>query len=54
LSLSGNLNRKSEHAPHCREVCFPTLDKWSKAAARKRVSWAERRLKTTQLSSLGS
>jgi hypothetical protein len=27
LSLSGNLNRKSEHAPHCREVCFPTLDK---------------------------
>jgi hypothetical protein len=26
-SLPGNLNRKFEHAPHCREVCSPTLDK---------------------------
>jgi hypothetical protein len=41
-SLPGDLNRKFEHAPHCREVCSPTLDKWSKTAARKRMSWATR------------
>jgi hypothetical protein len=29
-----DLNRKFKHAPHCDEVCSPTLDKWSKAAAR--------------------
>jgi uncharacterized protein with PIN domain len=37
-SLSGDFNRKFEHAPHCCEVCSSTLDKWSKAAARKLVS----------------
>jgi hypothetical protein len=26
-SLPGDLSRKFEHAPHCREVCSPTLDK---------------------------
>jgi transposase len=26
-SLPGDLNRKFEHAPHCREVCSPLLDK---------------------------
>jgi hypothetical protein len=40
--LPEDLNRKFEHPPHCREVCSPTFDKWSKAAARKRVSWATR------------
>jgi hypothetical protein len=39
-SLPGDLSRKFEHAPNCREVCSPTLDKWSKAAVCKRVSWA--------------
>jgi hypothetical protein len=41
--LPGDLNGKFEHAPpHCREFCSPPLDKWSKAAARKRVAWATR------------
>jgi hypothetical protein len=40
--LPGDLNRKFEHAQHCCEVCSPTLDKWSKAAARTCVSWATR------------
>jgi hypothetical protein len=31
-----------ENAPHCHEVCSLTLDKWSKAAARKHGSWATR------------
>jgi hypothetical protein len=26
-SLPGDLNRKYEHVPHCREICSPTLDK---------------------------
>jgi hypothetical protein len=26
-SLPGDRNRKFEHAPHCREVCSPPLDK---------------------------
>jgi hypothetical protein len=26
-SLPGDLKRKFEHAPHCREVCSPHLDK---------------------------
>jgi hypothetical protein len=26
-SLPGDLKRKSEHAPHCREACSLTLDK---------------------------
>jgi hypothetical protein len=30
-----DLNRKFDHAPHCREICSPPLDKLSKAAARK-------------------
>jgi hypothetical protein len=25
--LTGDLNRKFEHAPQCRKVCSPTLDK---------------------------
>jgi hypothetical protein len=25
-SLPGDLNRKFEHVPHCREVCSPTLE----------------------------
>jgi hypothetical protein len=29
--LPGALNRKFEHGPHCRKVCFQTLDKWSEA-----------------------
>jgi hypothetical protein len=37
-----DLNRKFEHTPHCHKFCFLTPDKWSKAAARKRVSWDER------------
>jgi hypothetical protein len=41
-SLPGDLNRKFEHALHCRRVCSPTLDKWSKAVVRKYVSWATR------------
>jgi hypothetical protein len=41
-SLPGDRNRKLEQAPHCREVCSLTLHKWSKTAARKRVSWAAR------------
>jgi hypothetical protein len=41
-SLAGDLNRKFEHVPHFREVCSRTLDKWSKATARKRVSWVTR------------
>jgi hypothetical protein len=40
MNLSGDLIIKFEHAPHCRKVCSPTLDKWSKATARKHVSWA--------------
>jgi hypothetical protein len=41
--LPGDLNRPFKHAPHCREVCSSTLDKWSKAAARKYVvPWATR------------
>jgi hypothetical protein len=40
--LPGDLNRKFEHAPHCRKVCSPSLDEWSKAEACKRVSWATR------------
>jgi hypothetical protein len=28
-SLPGDLNRKSEHAPHCRQICSPTPDKSS-------------------------
>jgi hypothetical protein len=32
-------NRKFEHAPHCHEVCSPTLDKCSKAATRE--GWRE-------------
>jgi hypothetical protein len=40
--LPGDLKRKFEHAPHCHKVCSPTLDKWSKAAACKRVPWAMR------------
>jgi hypothetical protein len=39
-SLPGDLNRKSEHAPHCHKVCSPNLDKWSKSAVRKCASWA--------------
>jgi hypothetical protein len=46
------LNRKFEHAPHCREVCSPTLDERSKAAAC--VLSYKRRLMRTQLLSLGS
>jgi hypothetical protein len=34
--------RKCQHEPHCRKVCFQTLDKCSKAAARERVSGAMR------------
>jgi hypothetical protein len=34
-NLPGELNRKFEHMPHCHEVCSPTPDKWSKAAARR-------------------
>jgi hypothetical protein len=41
-TLPRDLNRKFEYALHCREVCSPTLDKWPKAAALKRVSWATR------------
>jgi hypothetical protein len=41
-SLLGDLNRKFEHALHCREACSPPLEKWSKAVARKCVSWAMR------------
>jgi hypothetical protein len=41
-SLLGDLNRKFEHSLHCRKVCSPTLDKWSKAAVLKHVSWATR------------
>jgi hypothetical protein len=50
-SLPGVLSRLFEHAPHFREVCFPTLDKWSKC-----VLSYERRLTGTQLLrvSLGS
>jgi hypothetical protein len=40
--LPGDLNRKFEHVLQCHEACSLTLDKWSKAAARKRVSWATR------------
>jgi hypothetical protein len=40
--VAGDLNRKFEHAPHCRKVCSPTLNKWSKAVTCKRVSWAMR------------
>jgi hypothetical protein len=47
------LNRKSEHAPHCREVCSPTLDKWRKAVVRKRFMSYRRRLTRTQLFCLG-
>jgi hypothetical protein len=41
-SVPRDLDRKSEHAPNCREVYSPTLDKWSKAAANKLMSWAHR------------
>jgi hypothetical protein len=41
-SLPGDLNRIFEHVKHCCEVCALTLDKRSKAVARKRVSWATR------------
>jgi hypothetical protein len=41
-SLPGDCNRKFEDALHFHEVCPPTLDKWSKAAAHKHVSWAMR------------
>jgi hypothetical protein len=27
--LPRDLERKFEHGPHCREVCFPTFDRWS-------------------------
>jgi hypothetical protein len=37
--LPEDLNRKFEYALHWHKVCSPTLDKWSKAAAHKRVSW---------------
>jgi hypothetical protein len=40
--LTGGLNRKFEHAPHCCEVHSLTLDKWLKAVACKCVSWAMR------------
>jgi hypothetical protein len=42
MEMPGDLKRNFEHAPHCRRVCSLTLDKWSKAAAHKRVSWATR------------
>jgi hypothetical protein len=48
-SLPGYLNRKFEHGPYCCEVCFPALDKWSKAAACKCVLSYARRLTRTQL-----
>jgi hypothetical protein len=41
-SLPGVLNRTSKHGLHCQEVCSLTVDKWSKAAALGRVSWATR------------
>jgi hypothetical protein len=41
-SLLGGHNRKYELAPQCCEFCSPTLDKWSKAVARKHVSWVMR------------
>jgi hypothetical protein len=41
-SLPGDFNRNFECAPHYHQVCSPTLDKWSKAAAHKHVSWATR------------
>jgi hypothetical protein len=50
--LPGDLNRRFEHAPHFREVCSSTLDKWSSAAVR--VLSYERGLIRTQLLSLGS
>jgi hypothetical protein len=53
-SLPGDLCRKSEHAPHCRKVCSPTLHKWSKAVACKHVLSNKRRLTRTELLSLGS
>jgi hypothetical protein len=37
-----DLNRKFEHVPHCREVCPPTVDKWSNVVTYKYVSWAVR------------
>jgi hypothetical protein len=40
--LPGDVNRKFEHALHCRKVCSLILDKWSKAAVCKHVSWAMR------------
>jgi hypothetical protein len=48
-----DLYRKSEHSPHCHEVCSPTLQ-MIKAAACKCVFSYERRLMRTQLSSPGS
>jgi hypothetical protein len=39
-SLPGDLNRKFEHVLHCHEFCSPTLDRQSKAAVCKCVSWA--------------
>jgi hypothetical protein len=53
-SLPGDLNRKFEYVPHCCEVCSPTLDKWSKAAACKCVLSYEIRLTRNQLLSLRS
>jgi hypothetical protein len=41
-SLPGDLKRKFEHVLHYCKVCSPTPDKWSKAVAHKRVSWAMR------------
>jgi hypothetical protein len=38
MEFARDLNRKFEHAPHCHDVCSPTRDKRSKAAAHKRVS----------------
>jgi hypothetical protein len=44
-SLLWDLNRKFEHMPHYHKVCSPTLDKRSKSAPRKYVSWATREAK---------
>jgi hypothetical protein len=35
-----SVNLLLKHPLHCRKVCSLTLDKWSKAEAHKRVSWA--------------
>jgi hypothetical protein len=54
-SLPIDLNRKFEHALHCREVCSPNSCQMIKSSGAKTCLFSyERRLTRTQLLSLGS